>query len=195
MKYINVLLLFVCFLSACSSGTAIDGRAPNQFEIAYHDFALKLEDSSFCYKIYTKAYSAAGFNPKGYQISYKRSSCLYDLALKTKNPYFCNDVVSLSTALLDGSKISKENCIKEAEQGRRAETSFSFNKTLLMTAMGYSEDMWPDEVKREFQEFVSIGSDESRARDLAWDSFYLSEIYKNKNDFQNMASKLPAFIE
>ena len=154
------------------------------------DMAIKLESSDVCYKIYSKSYETSAFSPKGYQISYLQSECLFNLAVKTKNNYFCNDIQTLSTSTLDGSKISKENCKIEAQKGSSTDISNSFNHTLVMTTMGYTEDMWPDYIKKEF---LNSGTDEGIVREQSWISFYLETVYKNKNDFMNRMTRLPTF--
>lgn len=96
------------------------GRAPNWHELFYHDVAVDMDAPELCEKIFSGAGGTAGFAPKGYQISLRRSECFTDVAFNTKNPNLCNEVVSVSTLFLDGSKVSKWHCLQNISNPQRA---------------------------------------------------------------------------
>lgn len=174
-------------------------RKANDFEYAYRAFAYNLEEASICNKIFSGAVTpGAGFSPKGYQIAYMRSECLFQLAQKTQNPFFCNDVKPKNTFFLNGSLYSKDNCVKKSKLGTRAQISYSFNTTMIMQKMGYTLDMWPEHIKHSYQEYLkSLTAEE--AQNPSWVDYYLYLIYSKDinvlNDFKNRINKLPTFTE
>lgn len=182
-----VLIVFVSvFVIGLSKLLQLQGREPNRYELAYQTIASWLEKPDMCYKISKQTVDAgAGFNPRGTQISYSRSSCFYTVALNAKNPFFCDEVKPLSTLSVDGSKISKEECQKMIQEGFRAKSgngSFGIEgPRWLLMEMGYTEDMVPKRLKEEY----------SYDPRLYWYDYYL-EISQTK-EFQEKIISLPDF--
>lgn len=85
-------------------------RRANAFETSYNSIAVTRRDPNLCYRIAPDAYSGAGNDPRGLQISYVRSRCLFEVAAFRRDPELCKDVRTLSTAFLDGSSINAEAC-------------------------------------------------------------------------------------
>ena len=86
-------------------------REPNDFEWDYYGVSIDLKSPELCYKISPEAVSNTMFSRPGNQISYWRYECLFYLALITGDKDLCCEVRSVNTPYLDGSNISKDNCI------------------------------------------------------------------------------------
>lgn len=157
------------------------GQAPQENEMAYYAIATDINNAGLCSKISASAYTSAGFNPAGYQISYLRSDCYMHVAVGTKNPTLCQKVKGLSTLFLDGSKVSPAECVKEIQNPDTAfgGTSGSyFNTQTILTQLGYSEEMVP-----------ITGTGTSPAdRQMDWYNFYLNA--RSTPDFQNRLNQL-----
>jgi hypothetical protein len=115
-----------------------DSRGPNAHELAYRAIAYDFDDPSICYKIFEHAYEGGGWSG---HVAYLRSECLYNLAVKTRNPDYCNDVKAVNTALLlaDGSKYTPSNCRKAVLKGRTGtHLIYSFDRDRILREMGYT---------------------------------------------------------
>ena len=101
-------------------------------EIRYWITARELKYHEACYLIDSQAFVEDFNAPKGEQIYFLRSRCIIDIALMTKNPSLCNQVVSagkvkISGTARDGNKISADECRKMIESGGQLYVSDSLS--------------------------------------------------------------------
>ena len=149
-------------------------REATKEEVEYAGVARDAGAPELCNKIYPKATQGWGFNRPGYQIQYTRSSCFFDVAVRTEKKELCDQVIPLSTFDLlggaDGSKISKTNCEKEVDKKKLATESdegFTPYASLLsyhrfLEQMGYTEKM------------ISPSQKIARSEEDMWLNFYES---------------------
>ena len=104
----TIAACLVFFCSGCTTSEPM--REANAFETSYNTIAVTRRDPSLCYRIAPDAYIGAGNDPRGLQIEYVRSRCLYEVAAFRRDPTLCDEVRSLSTFFLDGSLINAEAC-------------------------------------------------------------------------------------
>lgn len=147
-------------------GTTVQ-REPNAHEFFYYTVGVDMDAPELCKKISPGAYTAAGANPKGYQISYLKSQCFKDIAINTRNPKLCDEVIPLSTLFVDGSKISKEQCLEEVKNSsgagaRVAGEGSAADLGRILGEMGYERQ--------------TIAADFSRQR---WEMYWQHPTYKS----------------
>ena len=142
-------------------------RQANQHEFIYSDIAKEIGAPEMCAKIYPLAEHGLGNNPRGYQIYYVRSRCYCDVAVKTGNAKLCEEVRSLSTLFVDGSKISREECLKTMghpeELFNASPGANFFDARPILTQMGYTKEMIPASI-------IRSNPDEG----FMWHAFYTS---------------------
>lgn len=63
-----------------------------------------------------KLYTNLFFNPPGYQSYYARSECVFDLAVKQRNPKLCKYVKEHKALFLDGSHFTQKNCLLKTQE-------------------------------------------------------------------------------
>lgn len=139
-----LVTLLTPVLSACT-WVGSPQRAQNIQEAAYYDISIDTGTPDLCRKIYPQATHGLGANPRGWQIYYTRSRCLFDVAVLTRDARLCDEVRSLSTLFLDGSKISKEECLESIDgsndvRGLHPGANL-FDAQRILTQMGYTPDM------------------------------------------------------
>lgn len=205
MKKLKTILFFIFLYLAITSQVfaqvpSIPGREANDWEYTYLGVAVELGVPELCYKIYEKAYGTAGFNPEGYQAKYYRSECLQDIAVNTKNPQLCNDIVTINAGpFLNGSKYSKENCLQKIERGYDEGTAtFGYNKTQLFSKLGYTKDDWDADIKSAYEQAVQESKDPAAEEELAWIQYYIFKIQHDEQGlkkFKERLAGLPAFTE
>lgn len=174
-------------------GVALGGqetRGPNDLEWCYIDIALNTKSPELCYKISPKAVYTAGFSPRGHQIYYWRSLCFMDVAVKTGDVKLCEEVRTISTLFLNGSKTSKKECIACASgASSRCWTSdgYACHTKLLLEKMGYKESDIPERFEKyEDTEFNIM---------MGYIDFYNNILIRGLNiqDFKSRYSLLPDF--
>ena len=152
-------------------------RMNNESEWNYYALAVDLKSPEMCYKISPRATYIAGFSPTGHQVYYLRSECLSDVARITGNKSLCEEVKSISTPYLDGSLISKNNCIKSIEEGRNSNFAVGFDIEKFLLDLGYTEQNIPETYRKE-------GT-------IDYVGFYYAIL--NTEDFQRKLKALPDF--
>lgn len=93
-----------------------------------------------CTQIPHDVYSVAPFNSAGTQVSLLRSKCFAGVASNAKRPELCDEVVSVSSVLHDGSGLDRASCLRFAT--RRGLTSYGGQPHPLvefMKTLGYEE--------------------------------------------------------
>jgi hypothetical protein len=130
-----IVLLTLVYLSP---SWATESR-PNKFESSYASIAYDFELPTLCYLISPKATLTAGFSPSGHQISYTRSKCFLNVAIKSSNKDLCKEVESISTLFLNGAKVSPEGCIEEIDRKSRSNLSTTPAADLILKFLGYSD--------------------------------------------------------
>ena len=103
---------------AAGPGLAGTEREQNEQEATYLIIARGTGLPQFCSRIYPGATHGLGFNPAGFQTYYTRSRCYFDVAVKIGDVHLCDQVRTHSTVFLDGSGISRSECLK-AVAGRK----------------------------------------------------------------------------
>lgn len=177
-KPLAVLCLALTLHAVAAS--ADETRKPNEFERAYTAMALDMESPRLCARISPKAESLALFNSPGTQIYRERSRCFLYIAVKTLNPYLCQDVVEVNGWLHDGSYFSRENCERLVAEGRPFNFNLSFDHALILREMGYGDT----DVSARFAKHPN---------EPAWFDFYLDALSRGNGDFQQRLDRLPDF--
>ena len=113
---ILAIIIFGIVLYSEDVGAKEDRKA-NEFEFTYSYLASDLELPEICEKISPNAFLTAGFNPRGYQISYTKSDCYDNLALKTGNSDYCTHVIEKKAFFLDGDELTEKRCRERLESG------------------------------------------------------------------------------
>ena len=134
------------------------------WDVSYAILARDTGEAGICAKIDPLAVQGFGFNPPGRQLYSMRARCYFDVALVTGDGRHCDEVVSRSTPLLDGSAVSREACL--AEVGRHKRDDVRRNGPQLraqpvLERMGYTSDMIPAAL-------IASETDASSS----WDAFY-----------------------
>jgi hypothetical protein len=112
--------------------------------------------ADLCYKISPKAYSRAGFSPRGYQISYTRSNCFYQVALKTQNRQLCEKVITYETSgCVDGSKISQDECLNDITKNERSSAPLP-DAELILRFLGYTEEDFKNDRFNKDKDFFDL---------------------------------------
>ena len=113
-------------------------QRPSDKDFFFLDVALDFSAPNICDKINPHA-RAISFD----EISYYRSECYNQVALKTHNPDLCDKVKSLSTIFLWGSKMSRANCIKKVQRGDPAPNITHvgyYDLSKMLPLMGFTEE-------------------------------------------------------
>jgi ankyrin repeat protein len=135
-----VRALAVVLLCLAGWGCASDEREANRFEFAYSYLASDLEMPEVCEKISSRSYLTGGvYGPDNFKSSYTRSDCYEHVALVTRDPKYCDQVVPRSRFPL-GSINDPQTCREEVARGERL-YSHGGDFDLLMDQMGFPEDM------------------------------------------------------
>jgi hypothetical protein len=80
-------------------------------DIFVYEVAMQFKDAGSCEKISRYAEgSGGGMGPPGYEISYLRSQCFYNLAGALHDLSLCDRVRPISKGVRDGSKYSPQSC-------------------------------------------------------------------------------------
>jgi len=143
------MLVIAILAAGGAAGPCLAGaeREQNEQEATYLIIARGTSLPQFCSRIYPGATHGLGFGSAGFQIYYTRSRCYFDVAVKTGDARLCDQVHTRSTLFLDGSGISRSECLKGVggrKPGPKSEPNvdFIFAKPIL-TQMGYTEAMIP----------------------------------------------------
>jgi hypothetical protein len=153
-------------------------REPNDLEWAYYGVSFDSKSPELCYKISPEAVGSAMFSSPGNQIYYWRSQCLFYLAITTGDKSLCNEVKSVSTPYLDGSNISRDNCIASVGNPNAFAYGASFNAEKFIKALGYKDEAIPAKYKKDV---------------IDYNDFYLD--IRHSADFQRRFIKLPDFSQ
>jgi peroxiredoxin len=181
---LSILLLPLCLVPVTALAEA--RRPQNQHEVIYYFIAKEIGAPELCARISPLAEHGLGLNPPGYQIYYTRSHCYLDVAVRTGNAKLCDEVRSLSTPFVDGSKISRAECLKSVghpEQLINAGPGANFfDAKPILTQMGYTQEMIPAQI-------VRSNPDEA----FMWHAFYKS--IATTPDFRHRLGRLPDFSQ
>ncbi len=166
-----------------------DLHDPGPKDIFFRGVAIDFGLPQLCEKVSPKAYSVAGFSPRGTQISYWRSECFFEAATRTKTIQYCNEVIPLNkwnplffAWHLDGSFYSKGNCI--AGVRGNYEGDFSGSPALtdeIMQEMGYTKEVLGNMIL-------------SNELDYKLRQRYLNPLF-TRQDFLDKVNKLPNYDE
>ena len=98
-----------------------EGREYNSIEEFYRIVAVAGLTTNSCYRISENSIATSGtaWLVNGPYIEHYRSRCLQDVAIRTRNPALCNDVVSVSTRKIDGSRETAELCRRRVENNEQ----------------------------------------------------------------------------
>ena len=144
----------------------------NSFEGAYISIAVDINAAELCYKINPNAVVYAGFNPEGFKIISTRADCFYTVAVQTHNADLCKHV----TAIYNGSKMTRANCEREANDMKdRGGISIGADHELILRLLGYNDE------------------DVMKLKDEKRKCFNLYLIEMRKPEFRNKLSVLPDF--
>ncbi len=163
--YLNIFFILPLFIimSCRSNVKGYDGLpGANNYELFYYSIAIgansPVYSQKLCNKLSWNGYTTAGFNPKGFQVSYLRSDCFRYLAYNLKNLSFCEEVKPLSMQWLDGSENTKEHCVEEVKSagpsgsGGIAASPLPDNYEEILKEAGYTRDAMPERYKQDFKE-------------------------------------------
>jgi len=142
-------------------------------EYIYKGVAREMRDPMLCYKISPSATDSYPLATSGIQIMLVRSDCLDDVALATRNPDLCDEVVPVSTSLLDGSAINADNCRSRIASGRNPDGIIGEDRELILRLLGYISESEP------------VGESADRAK--------LFNLHARSPDFSRRAAELPDF--
>lgn len=137
-------MLIVWIAMACCAPDDQGGRKANSLEFAYTYFAADRWMPEICEKISPEAYLAAARGGRGYQISYTRSECYYNLALEARYAEYCTHVVPKPSRFLDGRAMTEEACRAEVAKGSGL-NSVGGDYTLVARFLGLTDaevDRW-----------------------------------------------------
>ena len=109
--------------------------------------ALEMDNHELCTKISPAAQTEALLNTPGTQVYLERSRCFQLVAVKTLNPFLCNNAKEVESHFLRGEYFSPNNCRKLVSAGEPYSYSLTFDHKLVLTKMGYDtkdvEDRYP----------------------------------------------------
>ncbi len=207
----TILLVIAIFIVICVAQlfyhlvTSMDflGRKPNAHEWFYEEAAVDTGEQSICEKIGKKSYYVVpGIFPWGGRQDTKafleRSYCFYEIALNTKNPVLCDQVVPIHTFFYDGSGWTPENCRQDitTEHGNSNATGTHIPANdfkQIFQEMGYTQDVIIKENSDAYKRSISYregNSDPGIIHFLYW-NFYLNN--RNTPDFLQHVKNLPSF--
>jgi hypothetical protein len=113
MTVFAVLLLvvagFVFYIFAPDSTAGLRKEATRN-ELLFEAVALDFSAPDICRKISPRLYHGAGFDSLGSRVSYNRSACLMDVAVKMKNSDLCAEVRRIDTFWATGKYVSEDAC-------------------------------------------------------------------------------------
>lgn len=139
LRKIDLLgILLFCSLVFANIALAEDRKA-NAFEFAYSYLASELLMPEICDKISPRAYLTASFVPRGHQITYTKSACYNNLALKTGNAEYCVNVKRKRALLFGGGAMTEKECRNRVAAGKRLQSSGG-DSELILRFMGYTEN-------------------------------------------------------
>ena len=118
----RAVLPAACLVLLAGIGHAADKRPAKPLEVAYVVLAAELENASICELISADAKIVAPAERPGQQISYAKSLCYQNLTMATGDGSFCEQVVTLEGAPLDGSGVSREACLTGLAEGMKPRT-------------------------------------------------------------------------
>lgn len=92
------------------------GREADRSDYAYVYVAAASKSEVPCTRIPDGVYSVAPFNSASTQISLTKSECFAQVASNAKRPELCDEVVSVSSILYDGSALDRASCRRFASR-------------------------------------------------------------------------------
>ena len=178
------------FFKNGAAAEVIKERQANENEWDYEAIATTMNYPKLCYKIYQRAITnGAPWSPKGFQISYLRSQCLFDIAKNLNDPALCtDDIKPYSTFSFDGSRITKAECLLKVNETISEHShpvtngSFRHPKEVLQS-MGYTKEMIPKDII-ENEQGVEFGY---------WYDYFLQ--IRGTKEFQTKLDALPNFTQ
>jgi hypothetical protein len=90
-------------------------RKADRRDYAYVYLAWATESPDPCYLIPEDVHSVAALGPRGMKITLTRSDCFGGVAANSGRADLCEHVISVSSILWDGSRFSRERCLKESQ--------------------------------------------------------------------------------
>src|SRR5450759_833526 len=136
VRWTHAITLFALFHLSLSWAAELH---PNKFEWSYVGMAYDFALPALCYQISPKATLTAGFSSSGHQITYTRSECFLNVAIKTSNKDLCKEVKSISTLFLSGANVSPEACIEEIDRKSKSNLSTTPAAELILKFLGYTD--------------------------------------------------------
>lgn len=196
MRFLKFILAF-CFIGALILGayflllmvTKDDTREPNQDEWNYFALAVNSDYEPVCHKISPRAVTGAAFNPRKFRTAYLQSSCIFNVAVNSKNISLCTDSIRPYKSIslfAGGSGYNKHECASQV--GVRKSTvasSFAPNASPegIMKKMGYTEGDVPESFKNSYENDPTF----------YWLEFYME--VRSSSEFRERMDELPAYIE
>ncbi|MEK7185712.1 MAG: hypothetical protein AAB726_03750 [Patescibacteria group bacterium] len=196
MRFLKFILAF-CFIGALILGAYIlllvvtkdDTREPNQDEWNYFALAVNSNYEPLCHKISPKAVTSAFFNPRKFRTAYLQSSCIFNVAVNSKDISLCTDSIRPYKSIslfAGGSGYNKNECASQVGT-RLSTTAVSFapngSPEEIMKKMGYTEGDVPESFK----------SYNDGHPGFYWLDFFFE--VKTSPEFRERMDKLPAYIE
>ncbi len=140
--YLAFMLVMALAMSACGAFSDADDkvfssnwRQPEPVEQLFLALATDIWSEKPCYLIHPDSMRVAGFNSRGTQVSYLRSTCFRDVAEATNNPALCDKVRSVSTFFLSGASLGTQGCLSSIS-GHSA-VSRNLDMTAILELAGY----------------------------------------------------------
>ena len=170
-------------------------RPSNYHEAFYTQIAGSFGDSNVCEKISPRAVNEElpSLETK-YRVTFQRSECYFDAALKRKDKALCDLVTRIVTLPPNASEVSGSQCrrlLKNSGNSRFAPTPYFAPSASIMQEMGYrDQDYFEALTKHQVPASTKVGVAD-------WGQFYSYLMFgaspDQQQDFLRRAERLPSY--